>query len=181
MNPEPVTSAPPQANSPAAPGAQSPSGTNGTTLSGQAFTKAPSAHHKKSDAPSAAPAPATALAAAPAKKAPPVLDAYLKDLDDTLGLSANEKTEIQNYYLTDAPKLTGILNDPTLSPLQQEQQVADLRDERNAKIEALLEDTDRRHEFFQVEAAYRVALIEAAADGTLVPGAPSPAKTSGAP
>ena len=169
--PEPATPAPPQPTAKSAPGAQAPNGTNGITRNGTPVTKAPT-HTKKSRTPSAAPAPATAVAAAAAKSSPPVLDAYLKELNDTLSLSPNEKSEIQNYYLTDAPKLTSLLNDPSLSPLQQEEQVSDLRDRRNARIEALLEDVDRRHEFFKVEAAYRVALIDAAADGRLAPAAP---------
>jgi hypothetical protein len=173
--PEPATPAPPQPNAQSAPGAQSPSGTNGTAQSGNPVTKAPNSPYRKKKNPSAAAEAATSVAATLAKSAPPVLDNYLKDLNDTLTLSANEKSEIQNYYLTDAPLLNGILNDPSLSPLQQEQQVSDLRDKRNARIEALLEDVDRRHEFFKVEAAYRVALTDAAADGTLVPAPPPPA------
>jgi hypothetical protein len=160
--PQPATPAPPQPNAKSAPGAQAPNGTNGTTQSGMPVTKAPTSRHKKAGTPQA---PAlTAVASAPAKSlppAPPILDAYLKELNDTLGLSATEKTEIESYYLTDAPKLNSLLNDPSLSPLQQEEQVSDLR--------------DRRNEFFKVEAVYRVALVDAAADGTLVPATPTPA------
>jgi hypothetical protein len=174
--PQPATPAPPQPNAKSAPGAQAPNGTNGTTQSGMPVTKAPTSRHKKAGTPQA---PAlTAVASAPAKSlppAPPILDAYLKELNDTLGLSATEKTEIESYYLTDAPKLNSLLNDPSLSPLQQEEQVSDLRDRRNEKIGALLEGVDRRHEFFKVEAVYRVALVDAAADGTLVPATPTPA------
>jgi hypothetical protein len=170
--PEPASTAPPQPNAKSAPGAASPNGTNGTTPSGKPITKTPNTPRKKGQNPAT---PAPAVAAAPVKPAPPILDNYIKDLNTALALSPNEKTEIQGFYLTDAPVLNQILNDPALSPLQQAQHVSDLRDERNEKIGALLVDVDRRREFFQIEAGYRVALTDAAADGTLVPAAPPPA------
>jgi hypothetical protein len=187
-NAEPQTPAPPQANAKAAPGAASPNGSNGTTLSGTPVTKAPNTPPKVVKNPAAAPATASAAPAknppAATKPASPVLGNYLKDLDDTLKLSAEEKKDIETYYLADGVELKNLLNDSSLSPLQQAQQVSVLRDQRDDKIANLLADLDRRREFFQVEAKYRVALTEAAADGALVPAqtpAPAPAPTGAAP
>jgi hypothetical protein len=95
-------------------------------------------------------------------------------LADQLKLTADEKKEIQTYYLEDGPALEKILNDSSLSPLQQDQQVSDLRDARNAKITSLLGDVDRTQAFFQVESQYRVALIDSAAEGGLLPAQPAP-------
>ena len=107
-----------------------------------------------------------------------VLDNYLTDLNTTLHLTANEKNDIQTYYLQDGDELRDILNNSSISPLQQAARVSDLRDKRNDKIEALLGDVDRRHEFFTVEANYRVALTEAAATGALCPAqTPAPVPT----
>jgi 2-oxoglutarate dehydrogenase E2 component (dihydrolipoamide succinyltransferase) len=124
------------------------------------------------------PAPATpAPVAAPAAASPAgnaSLDAYISALNDTLKLSKDEKQDITTYYLDDGAKLQQILNDPSLSPMQQTAQVDDLRNTRNAKIEALLRDVDRQVAFLKIEAVYRVALIELAADGGLVPAAKPP-------
>jgi hypothetical protein len=109
--------------------------------------------------------PAAAAAAQPAKPPASVLDKYLKDLGDTLKPTADEQKQIRGYYAADAAELKKILNDSTLSPLQQAQQVSDLRDRRDDKIKMLLNDPGRRREFFALEAKYRVALVEAAANG----------------
>jgi hypothetical protein len=146
-NAQPSTPAPPQPNTQSAPGASSPAG-------GSPATKAP------------------ATAATAPKPAGSLLDQYIKDLADTLKLSANEQKEIQACYLEDGAQLQKILNDPSLPPLQQAQQVSDLRDARNTRIEAVLIGADRVHEFYQVEARYRVALTGLAAQGGLVPAPP---------
>jgi len=133
------------------------------------------------------PAAASAAAAAPAPAAPAVPAApastftfakYLDALKTGLKLSDDEQKQVQAFYLADGPTLQNILNDGSLSPLQQAQKVSDLRDARNGKIEALLENSDeRRREFMAIEAQYRVALTELAADGGLVaPPAPAAAK-----
>jgi hypothetical protein len=172
-NASPATPAPPQANAKSAPGANSPNGANGVTPQGAAITKAPNTPTPPTppNAAAAAPAPAAAPTQAPSS----VLNDYLAALDDKLKLSADEKKDIQTYYLADGQALDRILNDPTLSPLQQDQQVSDLRDHRNAKIGSLLADVDRNQEFLEVESQYRVPLIESAADGGLLPAeAPPP-------
>jgi hypothetical protein len=117
------------------------------------------------------PTDATAPAAArPASK----LDDYIKDLTAALKLTDTEKKRIEAYYVADGVQLKNILNDDTLSPLQQARQVSDLRDTRNIKIESLLDDLDRQHEFRKIEARYRVALTELAANGGIVPPPPPP-------
>ncbi len=107
-------------------------------------------------------------------------DDYLKELGDALKLTDDEKKDIQTYYVADAGLLKNILNNDALSPLQQARQVSDLREARNVKIAARLQDADRQHTFLKVEAKYRVALTELAANGGLVlteppPTAPAPA------
>jgi hypothetical protein len=122
--------------------------------------------------PSAGDTPAPAVTAAPTPKGTTgnvTLDSYIQALSDGLTLSKDEKTDIKTYYLDDGSKLQQILNDASLSPLQQTQQVDDLRDTRNAKIEALLRDVDRQSAFLKTEADYRVSLTELAANGALVP------------
>jgi hypothetical protein len=185
-NAAPETPAPPQANAKSAPGAASPNGSNGTTAGGKPVTKAPNTPAPKTPNPNAAPPPPATVASttAPAQGTPPkkpasILDNYLADLNDALKLSAQEKQTIQNDYLADGPALKNILNDPALSPLQQARQVADLRQKRDAKIDTLLEDPQRRHDFYEVEARYRVALTESAADGEVAPAQPSPAAPPG--
>jgi hypothetical protein len=129
-------------------------------------------------APVAAPAPAaaTAPAAKPAAKgAGTILDKFISDLTDAVKLSDDEKKGIQSYYQADGTTLQKVLNDDALSPLEQAGQVADLRDQRDAKIDALLQDPLRQHEFYEVEANYRVALTLFAADGGLVPAPPAAA------
>jgi cytoskeletal protein RodZ len=102
------------------------------------------------------------------------LDAYIADLADQVPLAKNEQTDIKTYYLNDGAKLQAILNDASLSPLTQEQQIDDLRNARNAKIEALLSDVGRQSVFLKLEGNYRVALVELAAQGGLVPSSPPP-------
>jgi hypothetical protein len=138
---------------------------------------------KTAAAPNAAPTTNAASATPPAAvpETPPTpasgvtLDAYIKDLTSELKLSAAEAKEIEDYYADDSSALNKILNDASLSPLQQTEQVDAMRDARNDKITALLEDTVRRHAFMEMEATYRVALIELAADGGLVPAPGTPA------
>jgi hypothetical protein len=184
-NAQPSTPAPPQANAKSAPGAQAANGSNGVNLNGQPITKSPNTPKKPEQSASAAPASTnSASATPPPKPANAIFETYLKDLNDTLKLTPDVQKDIQTYYETDGPHLKDILNDPSLSPLQEDQQVSDLRDQRNAKIVALLQDPDRQREFFKVEAGYRVALIESAADGGLVPAqtpAPAPAPTQTTP
>jgi hypothetical protein len=130
------------------------------------------------DAPPTTPPPAATPTPAPAPAAPGTpgltLNAYLADLADSLALSKDEQTDIKTYYLDDGAKLQAILASPALSPLQQQQQVDDLRDDRNAKIEALLQDVDRQAKFLEIEGTYRVALVELAAQGGLVPTSTPP-------
>ena len=124
-----------------------------------------------------APAPAAPPAAPPPAPAPSpslTLDGYIADLASNLPLSKTEQTDVKTYYLNDGVKLQGILSDATLAPLDQEQKIDDLRNARNAKIEALLADVGRQSEFLKMEANYRVALVELAAQGGLVPTAPTP-------
>jgi hypothetical protein len=188
------TPATPQTNAPSAPapGSVAPSASSGGNDPAKATTKAlttPPAS-TPADPVAATPHPAPAPAAAPAGTTPaapaspaankasvPLLDKFISDLSDAMKLSDDEKKGIQSYYVADAPALQKILNDATLSPLQQAEQVADLRDKRDAKIDALLEDPIRQHEFYKVEANYRVAMTEDAADGALVPPPASPAAT----
>ena len=102
------------------------------------------------------------------------LDAYIQALTGELTLSKDESQDIKTYYLDDGTKMSQILNDASLSPLQQTQQIDDLRDARNGKIEALLRDVDRQQAFLKMEAGYRVALTELAANGGLVPTTKTP-------
>jgi hypothetical protein len=149
-----------------------PSKTHATTASAK---KPASAASKPAlaAAQTAAPAPAKA-AASPASKTGLTLDAYIAALADSVPLSKDEQTDVKTYYLDDGTKLKGILNDASLSPLEQTQQVDDLRHARNDKIEALLRDADRQKEFRLIEADYRVALVDLAAGGGLVPTTPPP-------
>jgi hypothetical protein len=120
--------------------------------------------------------------AAPNPTPPPAntLDDYVVELVAMVNLSDKEKQEIHDLYTADGVALQKILNDESLSPLQKAQQVSDLRDTRNDKIEHILHDVDRQYAFLQVEAGYRVALTEYAADGGLVPP-PPPAPPAPAP
>jgi hypothetical protein len=154
--------------------------TNSTPLSS---APAPTVKGKKTPTqPAATQAPAQTQADAdtlPQKidsETPVKFDSYIKDLTAELKLSDSEAKQITAYYVADSDKLQQLLNDDTLSPLQQAQQVADLRSARNEKIEELLHDFQRQRDFLQVEARYRVALTELAADGGLTaPPAPAPA------
>jgi hypothetical protein len=146
-----------------------------------AFAAAPAA---KPAPPSAAPVAkagstnarsATPPAPAPAAPKGVTLDDYMKELTADLKLSDSEKQEIQSYYVQDGVQVQKILADDSLSPLQQYQQVSELRDSRNARIKTLLNDLDRQHEFLVIEAKYRVTLTDLAANGQLVAAAPPPA------
>ena len=141
-----------------------------------AFAAAPA-----TNAPPAAPAPASAKAAAPAKPAS-ILDDYIDELAAALKLSDSEKKDIEACYLDDADVLKNILNNDALSPLEQAREVSDAREARNTKIEDLLLDDDRKQVFLKIEAKYRVALTELAANGGLVATpAPAPAAPAAAP
>ena len=120
------------------------------------------------------PAPAQAPTPVPPPTGKATLETYLAALADEMTLSKDEKTDIQTYYLDDGAKLNGILNNDSLSPLEQTRQVDALRDARDAKIRALLGDVTRQEAFAKVEAEYRVALVELAAKGGLVPKTPPP-------
>jgi hypothetical protein len=111
------------------------------------------------------PAPATPAPAKPGV----TLDAYVADLADQVPLSKDEQTDIKTYYQADGTQMQAILNDPNLSPLQQQEHIDDMRDARDSKIDALLQDADRQAKFREVESTYRVALVELAAEGGLVP------------
>ncbi len=193
-NAPPSTPAPPQPSAKSAPGAAAPSGANGVNPNGRAVTKAPNTPPTPAEKTGAAPAPAaitntttaSAPAAAPAPAAPAkakasILSDYLGELKDTLKLSAEEQSEIEAFYQNDGPTLEKILNDPALSPLEQDRQVADLRNKRDTKIDDLLQDAGRRHDFSELEARYRVALLDFAAEGGLSPApTASPAPTPNA-
>lgn len=103
------------------------------------------------------------------------LSDYFDDLTKTLKLSDDEKSQIESYYYNDGSMVQNILNNDSLSPFQQAQQVAAIRDTRNAKIETLLQDDARKREFEALEARYRVALTELAANGGWVSAPPAPA------
>ena len=125
---------------------------------------APAVKGGSTNAPAAVP-PASAQASATHELK---LDDYIKDLTAALKLTDKEKQKIESYYVADGAQIKDILNNDALSPLQQARQVADLRDTRNVKIASLLDDLDRQHEFLKIEARYRVALTELAANGGLV-------------
>jgi hypothetical protein len=133
-------------------------------------------------APAAAPAPAPtsapAPASAPATAAAPVglkLDDFINDLASTLNLADGDKKKIEELYVADGPALQEALNNDALSPLQKAEKVSDIRDARNAKVIELLPDEGKQEAFFKVEAKYRVALTELAAEGGLV-ASPAPEK-----
>jgi len=128
--------------------------------------------------------PIAAPVAVPLPPLPPnslKLDDYINDLASTLKLSDADKKEVEDLYVADGDNLKKILNDDSLSPLEQAQQVSDLRDTRNTKIEGLLHDVDARKSFRKIEAKYRVALTLSAADGGLVAAPPPPAAAPAAP
>lgn len=120
-------------------------------------------------------APATTPAAAGSK-----LDDFVNEVASALGLADGEKKKIEALYVADGPQLQTILNNDALSPLQQAEQVSDLRDARNAKVVEMLPDAGQQEAFFKIEAKYRVALTELAAEGGLV-ASTAPAKTPAAP
>jgi hypothetical protein len=134
--------------------------------------------------PAVAALPTPAPAPIPAKPAPTpasgiTLDAYMKALTAAVSLSKDQQTNIKSYYLGDGAKMQAILNDASLSPLQQTQQIDALRDRRNDTIEELLSDAAAQQKFLQVEAKYRVALVILAANGGMAssttPSMPKPA------
>jgi hypothetical protein len=161
-------------------------GTSLPTLAAQSPASHPANSKPHASSPAnttAAATPAASTPVAPAPAAPPpapapspslTLDGYIADLASNLPLSKTEQTDVKTYYLNDGVKLQGILSDATLAPLDQEQKIDDLRNARNAKIEALLADVGRQSEFLKIESNYRVALVELAAQGGLVPSAPTP-------
>ena len=89
-------------------------------------------------------------------------------------MADGDKKKIEALYVADGPPLKGILDNDALSPLQKAEQVSDLRDARNAKVVDLLPDVGQQEAFFKIEAKYRVALTELAAEGGLV-ASPAPA------
>jgi hypothetical protein len=125
-----------------------------------------------------APPPAANTAATPPPAAPAksdvALDNYLSALNEQLALSKDEQTDIKAYYQEDGPKLQAILNNASLPPMDQQRQIDDLRNARNAKIEALLRDVDRQTRFLELEESHRVELVELAAEGGLTPSSPPP-------
>jgi len=154
-----------------------------TTVAFAATAPAAPAAKPQPKTPASAPAPTPAPAPVPAAgaTAPTVsLDEYVAELVPVLNLSDVEKTEIHDLYAADSDTLQKILNDASLSPLQKAQQVADLRDVRNQKIESILHNLDRNHAFYQIEAVYRVALTESVADSAPAPSTPPPTLIPGA-
>jgi hypothetical protein len=130
--------------------------------------------------PTSAPAPATAPAAAPATAPAGLkLDDFINEVASTLNLGDGDKKKLEALYVADGPPLQETLNDDSLSPLQKAEKVSDMRDTRNAKVVELLPDAGQQEAFFKIEAKYRVALTELAAEGGLVaspaPAAPAPA------
>jgi hypothetical protein len=119
-------------------------------------------------APAPTPLPATAVAPAPAGLK---LDDYINEVASTLGLADVDKKKIEDLYIADGAPLKGILDDGELLPLQKAEQVSDLRDARNAKVIELLPNTGEQEAFYKVEAKYRVALTELAANGGWVASA----------
>jgi len=127
-----------------------------------------------------APPPAPAPEAAAPEKAALKPDDYFAALASGVNLSDPEKKEITDIYEADGATIQKIGNDATLSPLQKAQQIADLRDVRNSKIEDILHDIDRKKSFHDIEAVYRVDVTVIALDGGLLPP-PPPAPAASAP
>jgi len=162
-----------------------------TTTVAFAATKTPAAPAASTNtvpatnASAATPANGNTNAASKAPKstfAPLKLEDYINDMATTLKLSDADKKSVEDIYVSDNDLMKAALNDDTLSPLQQAQKVADLRGARNAKIAALLIDPARNLEFLKVEAKYRVALTELAADGGWGSSTPpAPAQATNAP
>ena len=100
---------------------------------------------------------------------------FFAEVIETAKLSDHEKKAFEELYFADGKTLAALLNSE-LSPLEKARQASDLRNQRNAKIEMLLVETDRRHAFLLVESKYRVALLELAAEGGLVPPPPAEKK-----
>jgi hypothetical protein len=132
---------------------------------------------------SSPPAAPASLPAPPAISPPPVsqfkFDYYMDALTAALKLSDDEKKAITSFYQGDDKQLQAILSSDSISPLEQDRQVSDLRAARNAKVDALLGSSDRMAAFLKIEARYRVALIELAANSGPALSVPSiPAATA---
>jgi hypothetical protein len=127
----------------------------------------------KSPAPASAAAPQDPLPEAAPIQPPATLkiDGYLNELGAALKLSDEEKKAVASFYQADDAQLKNILNSDTLSPLEQDRQVNDLREARNAKIEELLSSRARIAAFRALEAKYRVGLLEI----DMAPVVPAPA------
>jgi|HubBroStandDraft_1064217.scaffolds.fasta_scaffold168082_2 hypothetical protein len=121
---------------------------------------------------------------APPEPVPPgshlKFDDYINDLASALKLSDDEKKAIVSFYQADGAQLKAILDNDSISPLEQDRRICDLRDARNAKIESLLGSSDRTATFLKIEAKYRVALIDLAGDGGLMPLTAPPAQAPAA-
>lgn len=133
-------------------------------------------------APPPAPSPAPSAPAAPPESLPEALpasnlklDDFINDLAGPLKLTDDEKKAIASFYQADDAQLKTILNSDTISPLEQDRQVTDLRAARNAKVETLLGAGDRMAAFLKIEAKYRVALMELATEGGNITPAPAAA------
>jgi hypothetical protein len=149
-----------------------------TSPAGSASVKKASGNKAAASIPTAAPenktpAPIAAPPAPASLPSPLKLEDYLDVLKDALKLTDLEQKEIEADYVKDGAQLKDILNNDALSPLQQAGEVSDLRDARDAKIQGLLDDWGRQREFLRIEAKYRVALTELAADGGMVAAPPS--------
>jgi quinoprotein glucose dehydrogenase len=94
-----------------------------------------------------------------------LLDAYLDTLATKLPLSAEEEAAIRAEYLAGAPAVHEAMNDRSLAPLEQQQRVDAIEQARDARIDAQLQDVERRHAFHEIEAEYRVRLVDLAARG----------------
>ncbi len=146
-----------------------------------AATKAPKKAPAKPpvETPAAAPVPEEPLPvtdpAVPVPTPKLKVEDFFAEVIETAKLSDHEKKAFEELYFTDGKTLAALLNSE-LSPLEKARQASDLRNQRNAKIEMLLVETDRRHAFLLVESKYRVALLELAAEGGLVPPPPAEKK-----
>jgi hypothetical protein len=141
-------------------------------------TRVPTAVVIQKPVPLPVPGGTSAAAAQPATKPVPAgsvtLDAYISALASDVPLSKDEQTDVKTYYLDEGAKLQAILNDASLSPLEQTQHVDFLRDALNLHVAALLGDPDRAAQFARLERSYRVSLIDLAAQGGLVPTSTPP-------
>jgi len=170
------------------------------TMTGSFAAEPATAPPPATPAPTNKPATKTPPPAAPVEAALPVTSKlkatdYFDALANGLSLTDPEKKEITDIYEADGAAIQKIGNDASLSSLQKAQQIADLRDTRNSKIEDILHDIDRKKAFHDVEVVYRVDVTVIALDGQLLPppppapaipapapaAAPTPAKSEPAP